>query len=111
MVRLPPRARAVQRRRRRYTLRIIMCVTMRRLAHALLCGCLASLCGTHLHVVSLSPCVVQGGGELCLVFHSQLPAGNKWITFMSQTRAEFTTTVEAYQENSMALRTFIPSED
>lgn len=52
--------------------------------------------------------LLEGGGKLALLFSGQLPPGPKWLSFISQQRAEYVHQVEALQENVQALSAIIP---
>ena len=54
--------------------------------------------------------VIQGGGQMVLVFYNELPPGNKYVTFYSRKRNN-SITVDTTQENAMVLYALIPSKE
>lgn len=60
--------------------------------------------------VPINKYVVQGGGQMVLVFYNELPPGNKFVTFYSRKRNN-SITVDTTQENAMVLYALIPRKE
>lgn len=54
--------------------------------------------------------VIQGGGQMKLVFYNKLPPGNKFVTFYSRMR-NHRITVDTVQQNAMVLYAWIPRKE
>ena len=54
--------------------------------------------------------MLQGGGQMALIFYQPLPPGNKVVVYMSKINPNYAIAQQAFEENNMALVCAIPSE-